>query len=142
MFQIATNLAINLLKARKRWVADVSERAKQLVGADTNLARSIESVAATSTTGSYEIQEHISTCFTCISKTLPVENQVALMLKDVYDFSIKEIKLILGKSEGVVKYLVQSARGTMTDVFDQRCALVNKNGDVPPVFRTERVVQP
>lgn len=128
VFQIATNLAINLLKARKRWIVDVSERAKQLVRANASLAHSIESVAATSTAGSYEIQEHISTCFTCISKTLPVENQVALMLKDVYDFSIKEIELILGKSEGVVKYLVQSARGTMTDVFEQRCALVNKNG--------------
>ena len=42
--------------------------------------------------------------------------------------SIKDIALILGKSNGVVKYLLQSARSTMTDVFDQRCALVSKRG--------------
>ncbi len=33
------------------------------------------------------MREHIDYCFTCISKTLPIENQVALILKDIYDFS-------------------------------------------------------
>ena len=128
VFQIATNLATNLLKTRRRWVSDVLAQAKEQTQHDTTLARSIERVAATSAAGSYDIREHISTCFTCISKTLPVENQVALMLKDVYDFSVKEIMLILGKTEGVVKYLLQSARKTMSGIFDHRCALVNKNG--------------
>jgi RNA polymerase sigma-70 factor (ECF subfamily) len=35
---------------------------------------------------------------------------------------------LLDRTEGVVKYLLQDARCTMTDIFDQRCALVNKNG--------------
>ena len=128
VFQIATNLATNLLKTRKRWVSDVSEQAKELVSDDEKLSQSIERVAATSTAGSYDIREHISTCFSCITKVLPIENQVALLLKDVYDFSIKEIMQILGKTEGVVKYLLQSARKTMSGIFDRRCALVNKNG--------------
>ncbi len=128
VFQIATNLATNLLKTRRRWVPDVLAQAKERTQHDTKLTRSIERVAATSAAGSYDIREHISTCFTCISKTLPVESQVALMLKEVYDFSVKEIMLILGKTEGVVKYLLQSARKTMNGIFDHRCALVNKNG--------------
>ena len=36
--------------------------------------------------------------------------------------------MIINKTEGVVKYLLQDARKTMTEVFDRRCALVNKNG--------------
>ena len=128
VFQIATNLAYNEMKKRKRWVEDVSQQAKQLVMSSPELAGRIERVHQTSTYGNYEIKEHIDTCFTCISKNLPIENQVALLLKDVYDFSIKEIMTILGRTEGQVKYLVQGARKSMTETFDRRCALVNKNG--------------
>ena len=128
VFQIATSIAYNYLKRRKRWVPDVSEKAKNLVQGNANLASRIVKVAQTSDYGKYEIKEHIDTCFTCISKNLLIENQVALILKDIYDFSVKDICLILGKSEGTVKYLLQNARGSMTDIFDDRCALVNKNG--------------
>ena len=128
VFQIATNLASNLLKKRKRWAPDVSEQAKNLVLNNASVYHAIEQVVTTSTAASYDIKEHIDTCFTCIAKNLPIENQVALILKDIYDFSVKEIMQILDKSEGVVKYLVQDARKTMINIFDERCALVNKNG--------------
>ena len=128
VFQIATNLAYNNIKKSNKWTEDVSEQAKDLVLSNPQLANKIEKVHQLSTTGTYEIKEHIDTCFTCISKNLPIENQVALLLKDVYDFSIKEIMQILEKSEGQVKYYIQGARKSMTEIFDKRCALVNKNG--------------
>ncbi len=93
-----------------------------------NLRNVIISVHETSPDARYDMKEHIDTCFTCISKNLPIENQIALMLKDVYDFSVAEICHILNKTEGVVKYLLQDGRNTMTAIFDRRCALVNKNG--------------
>ncbi|HEX3935725.1 MAG TPA: hypothetical protein VHW43_13665 [Puia sp.] len=74
------------------------------------------------------MREHIDFCLNCISKTLPIENQVALILKEMYDFQIKEIALIFGKTQGVIKHLLNDARNTMTDIFDSRCALINKNG--------------
>ena len=128
VFRIATNLAYNQLQKRNRWTEDVAAQAKDLVMSSPGLQKSIGHVAATSPYGRYDIREHIDTCFTCISKTLPIENQVALLLKDVYAFSVKEIMLILDKTEGVVKYLLQHARKTLTEIFDRRCALVNKNG--------------
>lgn len=128
VFQIATNLAYNELKKRKRWTEDVSEQAKELVLSNPRLANKIEQVHQNSICGAYEIKEHIDTCFTCISKNLPIENQIALFLKDVYDFSVIEIMQILNKTEGQVKYLVQGSRKSMTNTFDKRCALVNKNG--------------
>jgi RNA polymerase sigma-70 factor, ECF subfamily len=36
--------------------------------------------------------------------------------------------LILEKTKGVIKYLLQDGRKTMVDIFDNRCAMVNKNG--------------
>jgi RNA polymerase sigma-70 factor, ECF subfamily len=128
VFQIATHLAYNYLQRKKRWTPDVSEQAKRLVLETESLRNTINRVHATSPFAQYEIKEHIDTCFTCISKNLPIENQLAVILKDVYNFSVAEICLILVKTEGVVKYLLQDGRKTMTEIFDERCALVNKNG--------------
>jgi RNA polymerase sigma-70 factor, ECF subfamily len=128
VFQIATNLSYNYLQRQKRWTADVSEQAKKLVIGNEKLRNEIIKVHETSVDATYDMKEHIDTCFTCISKNLPIENQIALMLKDVYDFSVSEICQILDKTEGVVKYLLQDGRKTMIDIFDNRCALVNKNG--------------
>lgn len=128
VFQIATNLAYDMLSRRRRWTVDVSAQAKTLVLGTPALARQLEHTAAQDEDARYDIREHIDTCFTCIGKTLPIENQIALMLRDVYAFTVADIGRILDKTEGVVKYLLQTARTTMTDTFDNRCALVNKNG--------------
>lgn len=128
VFQIATNLAYNFLKKRKRWTVDVKERAKNMVMERPILASKIEHTAHSNVYGKFEIKEHIDTCFTCMAKTLQIENQIALILREIYGFSVKDICSILEKSEGTIKYLLQNARGTMTDIFDHRCALINKNG--------------
>lgn len=128
VFQIATHLAYNQMQRHKRWTADVSEKAKRLVLENETLRQSIVHVHQSSAQAQYEIAEHIDTCFTCIAKNLPIEHQVTVILKDVYSFSVDEIGQILNKSLGSVKYMLQAGRGTMTDIFDTRCALVNKNG--------------
>jgi RNA polymerase sigma-70 factor, ECF subfamily len=128
VFQIATHLGYNYLQRQKRWTPDVSEQAKKIVLQNKTVYNDIVKVHETSPDAKYDMKEHIDTCFTCIAKNLPIENQIALMLKDVYDFSVADICLILNKTEGAVKYLLQDGRKTMTDIFDNRCALVNKNG--------------
>lgn len=128
VFTIATNLAYDHLKRYKRWTTDAQDKSKSLALSNRNVYDAINLVSYASGEGAYEMKEHIDFCFTCISKTLPIENQVGLILKDIYDFSVKDICLILDKTEGVVKHLLIDARKTMTDVFDNRCALINKNG--------------
>lgn len=128
VFKIATNLAYDHLRKLKRWQADAQDRGADLAIGTEGVRRAFWLVHDNSNAGAYEMREHIDFCFTCISKALPIENQVALILKDVYDFQVKEICEILDKTEGVVKHLLNDARNVMTDVFDYRCALINKNG--------------
>lgn len=128
VFRIATNLAYDHLRKLKRWPADAQDQGAYLAISTPDIAQTFRIVHQTSSAGAYEMKEHIDFCFTCISKTLPIENQVALILKDVYDFPVKEICLILDKTPGTVKHLLEDARETMTTIFDNRCALVNKKG--------------
>ena len=128
VFRIATNLAYDHLRKLKRWPTDAQDQGANLAIGTAEIGQAFRIVHQTSNAGAYEMKEHIDFCFTCISKTLPIENQVALILKDVYDFPVKEIGLILDKTEGIVKHLLIYARDTMTGIFDNRCALVNKNG--------------
>ncbi len=128
VFTIATHLAYDHLKKYKRWSADAQDKSKALALSNQKVYDAINLVSFASGEGAYEMREHIDFCFTCVSKTLLIENQVALILKDIYDFSVKDICLILDKTEGVVKHLLIDARKTMTEIFDHRCALINKNG--------------
>ncbi len=128
VFKIATNLAYDHLRKQKRWQVDAQDKAADLAIGSEEIRQVFWMVHDTSPAGAYEMKEHIDYCFTCISKTLPIENQVALILKNVYDFQVKEICLILEKTEGVVKHLLNDARTTMTDIFEHRCALINQEG--------------
>jgi RNA polymerase sigma-70 factor (ECF subfamily) len=87
----------------------------------------------TSHAGAYEMKEHMDFCFTCISKTLLIENQVALILKDIYDFQVREIGLILGKTEGVIKHLLNDARNIMTGYFRGPVRAHQQEWRVPPM---------
>src|SRR5262249_9137245 len=74
------------------------------------------------------LKEHIAFCFTCISKSLPLEQQLCIFLKEVYNFKVDEIAIILNTTDAMVKYYLHTGRQKMINIFDGRCALVNKAG--------------
>jgi RNA polymerase sigma-70 factor (ECF subfamily) len=128
VFQIATNLAYGELRKRKRWESDAQDKSREYAISSEEIKSEFRLTHETSPYGAYEIREHIDFCFTCIAKTLVIDQQVTLILKDIYDFPINDIAVILGKSPGVIKHLLHDSRKTMTVVFENRCALINKNG--------------
>ena len=85
-------------------------------------------IRAGSAQGNTENKEHITFCFTCVTKSLPLEQHLVLLLKEVYAFKVKEIAGIIDNTEAMVKYFLHVARSKMTEVFDHRCALINKEG--------------
>jgi len=128
VFTIATNLAKDNFRARHRWREDIQDRCRTATQAAPEKVEHMHKIVRNSPSERYEFKEHIDYCFTCIAKTLEIEQQLALILKEVYDFKITEIMDILQLSEGQVKYALAEARRIMADIFDRRCALVNKNG--------------
>jgi RNA polymerase sigma-70 factor (ECF subfamily) len=128
LFAIASNLAKDNLRAKKRWVEHVTDIAKEAAHSNPEFFREAMNIHTSSPQAQFEIKEHIAFCFTCISKSLPLEQQLSVLLKEVYEFKINEIARILDCTEAMVKYYLHSGRSKMINIFDGRCALINKQG--------------
>jgi RNA polymerase sigma-70 factor (ECF subfamily) len=128
VFTIASNLAKDNLRAQKRWTENVNDIAREEALANPKYFPEMMHIQATSANGQFELKEHIAFCFTCVSKSLPLEQQLCIYLKEIYEFKISEITNILNSTEAMVKYYLHTGRTKMISIFDGRCALINKQG--------------
>lgn len=128
LFSIASNLAKDHLRSKKRWPANAMDLARDesMKHPDVHLARFLQ-INHASPMGQFEVREHIGFCFTCIEKTLPLEQQLAILLKEIFDFQVAEIAEILDRTQGGIKHALINGRKTMQEIFDRRCSLINKN---------------
>lgn len=127
LFGIATHACLDHLRQRKRWRVEA-----QLIGereATANPENIVHLRALMAGPGfTYETREHIAFCFSCIARTLEPEEQAAVMLKEVLEFTNQEAAAILRLSEPVFRHRLSDARAKMTKAFDGLCALINKTG--------------
>lgn len=128
IFTIASNITKDNLRAKKRWTENVTDICKAKALSNPNYFPEVMAINQTSPHGQFEIKEHITFCFTCISKSLPLEQQICILLKEVYDFKVAEITGILDTTEAMVKYYLHTSRAKMVTIFEGRCALINKEG--------------
>ena len=128
LFAIASNLAKDNLRARARWTENVTDIARAAALADKGFLQQSVALVAASPIGQFDAREHIAFCFGCISKSLPLEQQLSLFLKEVYEFKVTEIAAILDTTEAMVKYYLHTGRMKMIQIFEGRCALINKSG--------------
>ncbi len=128
IFTIASNLAKDNLRAQKRWPETVTDICREKALANPDYFNEIGTLMASSPQTQFEIKEHVTFCLTCISKTLPLEQQLCIFLKEIYEFKVSEIQEILQTTEAMVKYYLHTARTKMVNIFEGRCALINKAG--------------
>lgn len=128
IFAIASNIAKDNLRAKKRWPETVTDICREKALSNPDYFPEIAQIMQTSPQAQFEIREHITFCLTCISKSLPLEQQICLFLKEVYDFKVTEISQILQTTEAMVKYYLHTARTKMVTIYEGRCALINKEG--------------
>ena len=121
-------MAIDNLRKKKRWPENVTDICKAAAKESPIHFQETMKIIQSSEYAKFEIKEHIAFCFTCISKSLPLEQHLVLLLKEIYDFKIKEIATIMSTTDALVKYHLHTGRQKMIEVFDGRCALVNQEG--------------
>jgi RNA polymerase sigma-70 factor (ECF subfamily) len=127
LFGIATHVCLDHLRHQKRWRVEAQLLGEKETGADPEKHNGLAQLMR-QPEFRYEIREHIAFCFSCIARTLPPEEQAALVLKEVLGFTAAEAAAILQVSEPVFRHRLAAARGTMIEDYNGLCALINKTG--------------
>ncbi len=127
LFGIATHVCLDHLRSKKRWRVEAQLIGEQESKATPGQFEELHQLM-TQPEFSFEIREHIAFCFSCIARTLPPEEQAALMLKEVLGFTNEEAARIAGSSEPVFRHRLSAARGKMIEDYAGLCALINKEG--------------
>jgi len=119
---IAVRLALNHLSSRRL------EEGTQIRLRDHIHDRQVGELRQRFATDAYDAREHIAFCFTCVSRSLPGEEQAALILRDVLELSNDEAARTLDVSTPVLRHHLASARAAMQSRFEGLCRLVSKTG--------------
>jgi len=124
---IAARLAVDLLRRQKRWRAEAQIAYANLCYTDPEYQGEVIG-AVSAPDYAFEVRQHIAYCFACVGRSLPPDEQAALVLGDVVDMSGREAAKVLGVSESVFRHRLSAARAQMRDRYEGLCALVSKTG--------------
>lgn len=127
LFRIATNLALDELKRHGNWRETAMQDLREAAESDPAFVeRSIALVATPET--ALVAKEHLAACFACTLRSFQPAKASALLLKEVYGFSLEEIAELLGASAVQVKNWLQETRDALDARYGATCALVAKQG--------------
>ena len=127
LFRIATNLALDELRRRKRWMPTNVVEIRELAEASPSFMERSAQMVATPEVAAL-VREHIDACFGCVVRNLPSEQAAAVLLRELHQFSYDEVAEILGARPTQVKNWIQTGRRTMQDRYAATCALITKTG--------------
>jgi RNA polymerase sigma-70 factor (ECF subfamily) len=127
LVSIATRSAIDHLRAQKRWRRESQIAYANLCAASDELQGEVVG-AMMEPEFTFDVKEHVAYCFVCLGRSLPPDEQAALVLREVMEFSSREAANVLGTSESVLRHRLAAARQAMEGRYDGLCALVSKTG--------------
>jgi RNA polymerase sigma-70 factor, ECF subfamily len=127
LFGIATHVCLDHLRKKKRWRVEAQKIGEEEAKASPDALPQLMELTRRPEFR-FEIREHIAFCFSCVARTLPPEEQAAVMLKEVLGFTNQEAAGILSLSEPVFRHRLAAARETMIGDYEGLCALINKSG--------------
>src|SRR6185369_3751896 len=102
LFRVATHLAIDHLRRHSTWREEVLLETRELAErngpflAESQLMRDSAELQAIA-------REHLSVCFACTLRNLPAQQAAALLLSEVYGFTVEEAAEILEATFGQAK---------------------------------------
>lgn len=127
LFRITSNLAIDELRRRRTWSETAIFDARQDAEGDADFVASSLALRGTQEVSAIA-QQHLAFCFSCVLRSLPPQRAAALLLVEMYGFTLQEAASILGASQVQVKNWLQEARAALVSRHVDRCALVQKKG--------------
>jgi len=121
LVRVAVNLGRDLLRRRRRRRYDGPWLPSPIETGDQESPPSVEVESGFSTEGRYDLLESVSYAFLLALEALTPQQRAVLLLRDVFDYSVREAADALGVSEASVKTTHHRARRAMTAYDRARC---------------------
>lgn len=125
--RLTMRAALDQLRRQKRWRREAQVAYANLCAAEPELSAEVMAAAA-APEFAFEVREHIAYCFACVGRSLPPDEQAALVLRDVLGLSAREAADVSGVSDSVHRHRLAAARAAMVARYEGLCALVSKTG--------------
>lgn len=127
LFRIASNLTIDELRRQGTWSETTLMEARGDAEGDASFADASEAMRATAEVAAIA-RQHLAFCFACTLRSLRPERAAALLLAEVYGFTVSETAAILSASHAQAKNWLHEARASLEARYAHTCALINKGG--------------
>jgi RNA polymerase sigma-70 factor (ECF subfamily) len=124
---IIARATVDYLRRQKRWRTEAQVAYANLCAGSEEMSGEVLATAS-ATDFAFEVREHIAYCFACVGRSLPPDEQAALVMRDVLDLSGREAANVLGVSDSVLRHRLATARTAMQEKYSGLCALVSKKG--------------
>lgn len=127
LFRVVANLAVDHVRRHSTRRERVMADAKDAAVADPVFMDAMEAGRGDEEHRAIA-REHLAICFACTLRAFPVERAVALLLVEVFGFSVREAAAMLDVPPTRAKSWIQSTRAGLKDRYAATCALVSKTG--------------
>lgn len=127
LFAVGSHLAIDSMRKHGNWRETAMDDFREAAESNSHFIQLSKEMIGTPETENIA-KEHLAACFTCVLRSFPELKAAALLLKEVYGFSLDEVAGQLDATNGQVKNWLQEARNSMNERYGSSCALVTKHG--------------
>jgi len=127
LFSITTHVCLDHIRSKRRWRENAKVHAQEACRSSLPLRGELEATLA-APGFTFDAREHIAFCFTCVARSLPPEQEAALVLREIFEFSNREAAAMVGVSESVLRHHLEASRKQMEATYEGLCALVSKQG--------------
>jgi RNA polymerase sigma-70 factor, ECF subfamily len=127
LFRVVTNLSIDHVRRHSTQREHIMAEAKGVATADAAFLAEMESLRGD---GEHHAmaREHLSVCFSCTLRAFPAQRATALLLVEVFGFTVAEAADMLDARATQVKSWIQECRAGLDARYAETCALVAKKG--------------
>jgi RNA polymerase sigma-70 factor, ECF subfamily len=127
LFRVVTNLGIDHVRRHSTRRENVMAETKEVATADTAFMAEMAAMRGDEEQRSIA-KQHLSVCFSCTLRVFPAERAAALLLVEVFDFTLTEVADMLNARPAQVKNWIQDCRASLDARYAETCALVTKKG--------------
>ncbi len=113
LFRVATNLAIDHLRRHGTWREGVLDDTRTRANADAGFIAESHLLKGSAEMKSIA-KDHLAVCFACTLRNVSPQESAALLLKEVYDFTVEEVARVMDASFGQVKAWIQGFMAGIT----------------------------